>query len=328
MSRRLRLVVFLAAVIGLTGCGGGAVVRPPLTFVGNLALSHDAGVAAAIDLLSIDARGGRLYVPHTSRNALEVVDLAAGKLARSVGGLPGIKAVAVLPNSSTVFTSDGADSAVGVVDASTGKLLNRIALADQPDAIEYDAVKDVVVVSLPASHSVALIDRTSLTVTASISLPGTPELMAIDPISGRLFVAINDKDEVAVVDLAAAAVDRLFRSCDIKAPTGLAYDSERGRLFVASDGALNVIDVVLEKCLGVVDVGRGVDQIALDPGTHHLYAPSTGSGNLALIDLGSMQPLGVVGTAPGARGIAVNPLTHRLYVAVARAGLVAVYHDP
>ena len=327
--RRSRAVALaLSLGVALAACGtSGPALRTPLTFLGNIQLPRDTGAAPSIDLLAIDPAAGRLYIPHTSRNALDIVSLSSGRVERSITGLPGIKAVAAI-DGSTVFSSDAGDGTVAVLDPGAGRVLERIDVGESPDAIEYDRIRDQVVVSLPASHRIVLIERQSRKVSASINLPGTPELMAVDSESARLFVAINDKNEVAVVELGTHVVNPLYRGCDLNTPTGIAYDAAQSRLFVASQGAINVIDVLLEQCLGVVDTGRSVDQIELDAGTHHLYAPSAASGNVAVIDLVSRQPLGVTGTAPGAKGIAVDLTKHRLYIAVAHADLVAVYHDP
>jgi len=42
----------------------------------------------------------------------------------------------------------------------------------------------------------------------------------------------------------------------------------------------------------------------------------------------SLKPLGVVGTGKQAATIAADPVTNTVWVAVARAGIIAEYHDP
>src|SRR5437764_2590871 len=196
-----------------------------------------------------------------------------------------------------------------------------------PDAIDYDSVRDTAVVASSGAMELSLIDRTTRKVTSTIKLPGAPELLTVDPKGGRAFVSINDKDEVAVVDLVTSQVTE-FRGCDIKAPTGIAYDGDQGRLFVADRGLVSVVDVLVDRCLGSVDIGNGVDQIALNPHKHHLYTANGGSRNLSVIDTISLQPLGEVGTGPSGDGVATDPTTDRVYVIVGRAGIIATYHDP
>jgi DNA-binding beta-propeller fold protein YncE len=310
----------------LVGCGGGPAIHEPLSFAGNIPLPRDVGTPPALDLLDADPQTSRLYVSHTSQNSLQIFE--SGKLRLTVPGLPGIRASAFISGSQLVFTSDAAESAVGVVDVSTGTLLRRIPVEASPDAIQYDPIGKLVAVSLPSLKRIALIDPASRTVVGLVDLPGTPELLTADPNRSRLFVAINDKDEVAVVYPDRRSLGPLYRGCDIKTPTGLAYDPRQSRLFVASASAVNVVDVLMERCLGTIDSGHSVDQIAIDIDSHHLYVPSASSGNLSVIDVGSLKAVGVVRVAPAVKGIAVDSVAHRVFVGVPRAGLIAVYHDP
>ena len=89
-----------------------------------------------------------------------------------------------------------------------------------------------------------------------------------------------------------------------------------------------MIDLLVDKCLGAVDIGNGVDQIAVNLHRHHLYTANGGSRTLSVIDTTSFKPLGEVGTGPSGDGVAADPTTDLVYVMVGRAGIVSVYHDP
>jgi YVTN family beta-propeller protein len=319
----------VAACLCLGACGTAqAVVRSPLTSIGYVQLAKDAGPAPILDQLSLDQRVGRLYVAHTSNSALDVVDLAAEKLVGSVSGLKGIRGVALTPNPEEVYTSDAGDGTVGVVDLKVMRVVRLIPVGGQPDAIAYDALHDVVVVALPAERKLAFIDRTLRRVVGSLSLPGTPDLLAVDANTGQVFTAINDRDQVIVVDVSNQQVTTVLRGCAIKSPTGLAYDPDQNRLFVADHLVMSVIDLLLDRCLGSVNIGDGTDQVVLNPHTHHLLAANAGSRNLSVIDAISLEPVGVATTGPRAGSVAVDPLTDRVYVALPQSGSIAILHDP
>ncbi len=311
----------------LAGCSGAGPLLLPLTSQGNIRLPADQG-APAIDLLTMDPRTGLLYVPHGSNAALDLVDVKAGRVAASIAGLPDIKGVALTPDPNVVFTSNGGDGTVGVVDVAARKVLVKVQVGGKPDAIGYDPVHDLVVVGLRTSNKMAVVGRAARQLRATVDLPGEPELMAIDEKAGQVYLAVHDRDAVVRIDLAKGESLATYRGCDIMAPTGVAYDADHSRLFVAGPTRVSVVDVLLDHCLGTVDVGSGTDQIAINPHTHHLYAASRGSRNVSVIDTVSLKPLGVVGTGPGGGTLAVDPTTDRLYVAVTKSGLVAVYHDP
>jgi YVTN family beta-propeller protein len=324
--------VALAAALLLTGCGADALVpHVPLTSLTNIQLPKDTTLPS-FDLLTLDARVGRLYVSHSSMDAIDIIDVKTNKVVGSVGGLLKVHAVALTADPNIVMTSDPADGMVAVVDVAQRKILKLIDTGPQPDAIGYDPANDLVVVALASSNTVKLIDPHTYTVVATIDLPGSPELMDVDPTQGRVFLAINDKDEVIIIDVKSRSITTTFKGCDIQIPTGVAYDADQQRLYVASrpgnNRELNVIDTLLDRCLGVVDIGFGTDQLAFNKHNHHVYAANGGSKNLSVIDAVSLKPLGVVGTGPIAKSVAVDPTTDRVYALIGRAGIVGVYHDP
>ncbi len=323
----LPTALLVGAIALLAACSANPPLQVPLTKVGEVPLPQEQG-KALVDLLSVDTRAGRLYVPHTSANSLDVIDLRDSKVLGSVRDLPRIKGVTLTADPALVFTSNGGDGTVTAVDVEQLRALNKIRVGGRPDAIDYDPLHDLVIVSLAASKKVALIERKTSKVAALIDLPGDPELMAVDAKGGKVYLAIHDKDSVVAIDVGRREVVSTYRGCDIKAPTGVAYDSEQGRLFVASKGQLNIIDVLLDRCLGVVDIGSGTDQIAINPHTHHLYTANAGSKNLSVVDIVTLKPLGIVGTGPGAATLAVDPTTDKVYVALGPSGLIAIYHDP
>lgn len=330
MARAVRFAaaaVLFAVVLPLSACSKDSPLPVPLTAAGQIRLPSETA-RPEIDLLTFDLRNGHLYVPHTSQNALDVIDTKAGKVLASIQGLAGIKGVALTPDPAVVFTSNGGEGTVGVVEVSQMKVLSKIRVGGKPDAIEYDQIHDVVAVSVGGPKGLALVDRATYKIRATVELPGHPELMAMDRKAGRLFLAIHDKDEVVAIDLGSGEVRLEYKGCDIKSPTGVAYDPEQERLFVASKGQLNIIDLLLDRCLGSVDIGSGTDQIAINPHTRHLYAANGGSKNLSVIDIVTLKPLGIVGTGPDAGSLAVDSTTDRVYVGMAQSGFIAIYHDP
>ncbi|HYM50918.1 MAG TPA: hypothetical protein VET65_10170 [Candidatus Limnocylindrales bacterium] len=265
---------------------------------------------------------------HSSNAALDVIDLKTDKVLGSVSPLPGIKAIALSNDPGIVYTSNGNDGTVGVVDVKALKLIKSIPVGGSPDAIDYDATHDLIVVSTGNAQKLDFIDGTLQRTVGSVTLPGKPELMAVDATAGKVYIAINNKNEVDVVDEATQQVASVFKGCDINAPTGVVLDADQGRLFVADHLVMSVIDVLLDRCLGSVDIGSGTDQIALNTHTHHIYAANAGSRNLSVIDSVSLKPIGIVGTARQAATVATDPSTDRVYVALPLSGYIAVFHDP
>ena len=324
-----RRLLILLCLLGLTACSPGASADPlkaPLTSLGNIQLPKERD-RPAFDLLTLDPRSGHLYVAHSSADTLEVVDVRSRRLAGRVAGLMSIKAIALTSDPNVVYTSD-ADGSVAIVDVAGFKVLKKLDLGGSPDAIEYDPVHDVVLVGLGSEKKVAFIDAKTQTELGRMPLPGSPELMAVDQKTGTVYLAIHDLNEIVLIDTPSQSITSTLKGCDIKAPTGIAYDPDEGLLFVANSGELSVIDLVISQCRGAVDIGHGTDQIALNPHRHHVYTADGGSRHVSVVDAISLKSLGVAGTGPEAGTLAADPTTDLVYVMVPRAGIVAVYHDP
>jgi DNA-binding beta-propeller fold protein YncE len=332
-----RFLGLLLCGLLLAACTPGVdPLKNPLTSIANIQLpvpSAEAAGAPSLDLLTVDTRNELLYVPYT--NTLDIVDLRTRTIKGQVPNLPGIKSIALSPDPNIVFTGDGGDNRVAVIDVAKLKVIDEVKTPlGNPDAILYDATNDTVVVSQSGpSPNLTFIDRSSHKVIGSLPLPGGPELMTIDPHAGHIFLAMHDQDEVLVVDGATRQVLQTYKGCDIKSPVGVAFDADHGRLFVAngilhSANVVSAIDVVLDRCLGSIDIGHGPDQAAVNDHLHHLYVANSGTSNLSVIDTATLKPLGVNGTGRAAHSVAADPTTDLVYVGVERAGIIAVYHDP
>ena len=319
----------LAMLAVLAGCSAEPL-NVPLTFQKNIQLPKDIG-PPAIDLLTLDPGSGRLYVPHGSANTLEIIDVKSGQIIGAVPNLLGIKGIALSSDPNVVFTANGTDGSVGVVDVKLRKILDNIKMGTSADAIDYDPVHGLILVSLD-SNNLGFIDEKTRKEVGKMTLPGKPELRAFDK-QGMVFQAINDKDEVLLIDPVARSIVKTYKGCDIKTPTGVAFDPDQQRLFVANSiphtaNEVSVIDVLVDRCLGTVDIDHSPDQVAFNSHLHHLYVANGGSNNVTVIDTVALKPLGVAGTGKQAATIAADPVTDTVWVAAARSGIIAKYHDP
>jgi len=339
MTHRVKPQSVLAAlcVLVLVGCTPAAdPLKTPLTEKANIQLPPPPAEVAGrgtLDLLTLDTRNGLLYVPYS--NTLDIVDMQTRKLKGQVENLPGIKSIALTADPNIVFTADGGNNRVAVVDVAKLKATDQIVTpTGNPDAMVFDPKSNQVVVGQTGpSPNIVFIDVATHKVVASLTLPASPELMAIDTHAGRVFVAIHDRDEVLAIDVATRQITSTYKGCDIKSPVGMGYDPDQGRLFVAngivhSANVLSAIDVVLDRCLGSIDIGHGPDQVAFNEHLHHAYVANSGTNTVSVIDTISLKPLGSNGTGHAAHSVTVDPTTDLIYVGVERAGIIAVYHDP
>src|SRR4051812_36344986 len=74
-------------------------------------------VEGRIDHMAADGDGQRLFVAALGNNTLEVVDLAAGKVVHSIGGLHEPQGVAYLKDHSLLAVANGEDGACRFFDS-------------------------------------------------------------------------------------------------------------------------------------------------------------------------------------------------------------------
>src|SRR5436309_1835932 len=82
----------------------GAAPGPPLSPAGTIPLP---GVEGRFDHFAVDVKGQRLFAAALGNNTLEVLDLAAGKVARAVPKLREPQGVAYAPDLDRIFMGNG-----------------------------------------------------------------------------------------------------------------------------------------------------------------------------------------------------------------------------
>src|SRR5215469_5945757 len=76
-------------------------------------------VQGRIDHMSIDVKGERLFVSALSNNTLEIVDLKAGKRAKTIGQLRKPQGVLYAPETDRLYVANGNDGSVRIFDSSS-----------------------------------------------------------------------------------------------------------------------------------------------------------------------------------------------------------------
>ena len=72
-------------------------------------------VSGRIDHLAVDLKRQRLFVAELGNNSLGVVDLAAGKMLRTIGGMSEPQGVAYVPFADSIYVANGGDGSVRVL---------------------------------------------------------------------------------------------------------------------------------------------------------------------------------------------------------------------
>ena len=193
------------------------------------------------------------------------------------------------------------------------------------------------------SGSISVIDgRASLpwniSVEARIAVGLFPAYAAIDPSDGYVFVSLAGECRVAVVDGRAANPTVVASIATPSNPSGIAFDSVSGRLFIAMPLANDVMVVDRNyKTVATLAVGLQPTTMSADESTGRVYVGCFGTGGSATTapQDSSIQVLDARSTPPQiaqseygvqyASGFVTDSATSTTYVVLNTAGLVAGY---
>jgi DNA-binding beta-propeller fold protein YncE len=281
--------------------------------VGEIQIGGEGGW----DYLTADSAARRLYVSHGTH--VVVVDLDSNKVVGDIPDTPGVHGIAIAPELSRGFVSNGRGNNVTIFDVKTLKAAGTVPTGENPDSIRYDSVSGRVYAFNGRSKSATAIDAKTGKAAGTVPLPGKPEFSVTDG-KGHVFVNIEDTNEIVDIDAAKATVAKKYSLSPCDGPSGLAIDTKSRRLFsVCSNRIMAVSDPDAGKVVATPAIGAGSDGVAFDPGTGYAIS-SNGDGTLTIVAQsgGKWDVLENIATERGARTIAVDEKTHKIYTPTAK----------
>ena len=308
----------LATLVAATGQAQGAAAAGY-----HVVKTIPVGAEGGWDYISIDAAARRLYVSHATK--MVVIDLDRDTVVGEITNTPGIHGIAIAPELGRGFTSNGRDSSVTMFDLKSLAVLGRVKVTGaNPDAIHFDAATKRVFTFNGRSANATALDAATGAVLGTIALAGKPEFAQSDG-KGRLFVNIEtDPGQIQVIDTGTLKLIATYPLTGCDAPTGLAYDRARDRLFsVCGNRVLVVSNPTSGAMVASVPIGPGVDAVSYDESERLLLASNGGDGTMTVIAQDGADrytSLGNAKTRVGSRTMTIDPKTHRAYLATVQYG--------
>jgi DNA-binding beta-propeller fold protein YncE len=317
--RELLAVTFTLAGLFAWGLPAAAGPAQSLVLEQKIPLGE---VRGRIDHLAIDLARQRLFVAELGNNSLGVVDLAAGKVLRRIGGLEEPQGVVYDPVSDTVFVADAGDGLVHRFKGPELTSLDPIELGDDADNVRLAPEAKQVVVGY-GEGGLALISAASGKIDGKIPLPGHPEAFALERNGPRIFVNVPDARQTVVVDRTTRKQVASWANVDPGANFPMALDEADGRLLTVYRGPalLAVFDTRSGAPVARLPACGDTDDVFLDPKRQRVYL-SCGAGFVEVIQQrgDSYEELARIPTIAGARTSLFVPDRHRLYVAARASG--------
>ena len=274
-------------------------------------------VSGRIDHLAVDLKRQRLFVAELGNDTLGVVDLAVGKVLRTITGLKEPQGVAYVGFADSVYVANGGDGSVRMRRGEDLAPIGRIELGDDADNVRVDMARNKVLVGY-GKGALAIIDPATRTKAADIRLKGHPEGFQIDETGTQVFVNVPDAPDIEAVELATGA-KRSLPTDSLRSNFPMAIDAEAHRVLVVfrSPPTLMALSSQDGRVAAKLETCGDADDVFVDAKRRRVYV-SCGEGVVDVLEQreAGYARLARVPTVSGARTSLFVPELDRLFVAV------------
>jgi len=272
------------------------------------------------DYLTVDETARRLYVSHGTQ--VEVLDIDSGNVVGNIPKTLGVHGIAIAPEFSRGFVSNGQASTVTIFDLKTLKAIADVPTGQKPDAIIYDPATSRVFVFNGDSNSATVIDAATGKVAGTVELGGGPEFAAADG-KGYVFDNLEDESQVVKINARDLKVEQRWPTAPCAKPASMAMDRENRRLFLGCRSkVMAVMNADTGQVITTLPIGDHVDATAFDSELRLIFN-SNGEGTITVIHQDGpdrYSPVETVKTAPRAKTMTLDPKTHQLFLSTTEAG--------
>ena len=186
-------------VVALSQDGG----KRPLRLVQTISLPN---VKGRLDHMDVDVKGKRLFVAGLENGTFEVVDLQAGKWARSIPGFKKPQGAVFVPELNKLFLASGDDGMLRVFRGDTLEILDSIHLEPGPNRVVYEPKAKLVYVGYGGKDAgkdygeVGIIDAQNDKIVGDIKVVAHPSELLLDKDGKTLFVFVSIANKLQVID--------------------------------------------------------------------------------------------------------------------------------
>ncbi len=269
-----------------------------------------------------------VYVAHTSNNALDVIDCAAGRYSHSIPNLTGV--AGALVSGDKVFTSNRGEDTLGIFPVSDESQIAKVPVGVRPNGLAFDPERNLLLAAnvgnpdIPNSFTLSLVDVEKASMIQSIPVPGRTRWAIFAEQTASFYVNIADPASIVVVK--AGNSDVISFSIPAAGPHGLDLDTANQRLFCACDaGRLFTVGLPDGEIQSESALSGTPDVIFFHSGLQRLYVAVGDPGMLDVFDTKTMKRIESVETGKGAHTFALEKEHNTLYAFLPQTHAAAVF---
>src|SRR5436190_8677634 len=246
-------------------------------------------VTGRIDHLGADVKGRRIFLAALEKNTVEVVDLASGRIARTLAGFAKPQGILYVQELDRLYVASGKDGSVKAYDGATLELASSATVSLGADAIGYDARAREIYVGSGGGDAgkengdLTVFDaRTGKQVTAFATDAHAGGSVA-ETRGPRMFVLVPEKGQVVTIDRAARAQGAKWSIPGIEKNVAIELDEASRRIFlgVRNPASVVVLDADSGRVVASVPAVGTLDGLSFDAANRRIYV----SGGEGFVDV-------------------------------------------
>ena len=299
--------------------------KQPLRLVQTISLPN---VKGRLDHMDVDVEGKRLFVAGLENGTFEMVDLQAGKWARSIPGFRKPQGALIVPELNKLFLASGDDGMLRVFRGDTLELLDSIHLELGPNRVVYEPNSKLVYVGYGGKDAgkdygeVGIIDAQNDKVVGDIKVVAHPSELLVDKAGKTLFVFVSVANKLQLIDTNKREVVSTWPVTSQR-PGDAAFDEGTSRLFIGTrtPAEMVVMDSKSGKEVTHLPTPEGMDGVYFDAARKCVYVSGgrdLPAGSVYVYqqkDADHYETIGKIRTRGGAGTSFWSPELKRYYVA-------------